>query len=61
MTVKATRKKREAFEAYEAKFQEQEAMPGIKPNPMDPQRILEDDEYLKSLKADKPNYIEIEL
>ena len=37
-------------------------MPGIEPNPMDPQRILEDDEYLDSLKALKPKkYIDIKL
>ena len=56
-----SRKKRDAFEAEEVKFQKLRAVPGIEPNPMDPQRILEDDEYLESLKAIKPkNYIDIQ-
>lgn len=57
-----SRKKRDTFESDEKKFQGLEGLPGIRPNPMDPEKILEDDEYLKSLKATRPkNYIQIDL
>jgi general secretion pathway protein D len=35
---------RQAFEEYEQRFQKAEDWPGIKPRPMDPVRVLEDDE-----------------
>ena len=43
-------KKRQAFEREEAKFQGLDSVPGIKPSPMDPEKILEDDEYIKQLR-----------
>lgn len=46
-----SQKKRNAFEEDEKKFQSLQAMPGIKPNPMKPERVLEDDEYLKKIRA----------
>jgi len=42
--MKVSRKNRRAFEEYEKKFQELEDWPGIEPEPMDPVRILEEDE-----------------
>lgn len=55
--------KRNKFRKDEAVFQGLQSIPGIKPNPLDPIHILEDDdEYLKSLKATEPKkYIEIDL
>lgn len=46
---KISRKKRRAYEEAEARFQGLESIPGIKPNPIPPETILEDDEYLQEL------------
>lgn len=46
-----SQKKRKAFEDSEKSFQSLQAMPGIKPNPMLPERILEDDDYLEKIRA----------
>lgn len=43
-------KNREAFEEMEKKFQEHEDWPGVKPKPMHPEKVLEDDEYLQEIK-----------
>ena len=40
-------KKRRAYEEAERKFQGLQSIPGIKPAPMDPLNILEDDEPIK--------------
>jgi type II secretory pathway component GspD/PulD (secretin) len=40
-------KKRRAYEEAETMFQGLQSIPGIKPDPMDPLRILEEDEPLK--------------
>ncbi|MEE9365320.1 MAG: secretin N-terminal domain-containing protein, partial [Dehalococcoidales bacterium] len=46
-----SRKKREAFEEDEVKFQKLEGViPGVTPPPLDPIKILEDDEYIRELK-----------
>ncbi len=45
-----SQKKRQAFEADEARFQGLQALPGFKPNPMYPEKVLEDDEYIEELK-----------
>jgi len=45
-----SRKKRQTFEREEAKFQRLQSLPGVKPNPMDPEKILEEDEYIEELK-----------
>lgn len=45
-----SQKKRKAFEEDEARFQGSEALPGFKPNPMYPEKVLEDDEYIQELK-----------
>ena len=46
-----SRKKREAFEEDEVKFQKLEGViPGVTPPPLDPIKILEDDEYILELK-----------
>jgi type II secretory pathway component GspD/PulD (secretin) len=45
-----SQKKRQAFEEDEANFQKMQALPGPKPNPMIPEKILEDDEYIQKLK-----------
>jgi len=46
-----SRKKRDAFEEDEVKFQRLEGViPGVTPPPLDPIRILEDDEYIRELK-----------
>ncbi len=37
-------KNREAFEAMEKSFQEHQDWPGIKPKPMDPEKVLEEDD-----------------
>jgi len=47
---KISQKKRQAFEADEARFQGLQALPGVKPNPMYPEKVLEDDEYIEELK-----------
>jgi type II secretory pathway component GspD/PulD (secretin) len=44
-------KNREAFEDMERKFQEHQDWPGIKPKPMDPEKVLEDDEYLQGIQS----------
>ena len=44
-------KKRQSFEEAEAKFQELRGTPGVEQTPLDPVKILEDDEYIKELKA----------
>jgi type II secretory pathway component GspD/PulD (secretin) len=59
-----SQKKRQAFEEFEAKFQGLQAVPGLKPNPIQPERVLEDDEYIEELKrkldqADKPVTVEL--
>jgi len=45
-----SQKKRKSFEEEEARFQGLEALPGFKPNPIHPEKILEDDEYIQELK-----------
>jgi type II secretory pathway component GspD/PulD (secretin) len=45
-----SRKKRDAFEVDESRFQGLEALPGPKPTPMIPSKILEDDEYIQRLR-----------
>lgn len=45
-----SRKKRQAFEEDEARFQGLDSVPGLKPNPLYPEKILEDDEYIQRLK-----------
>lgn len=51
---KVSRKKREAFERDEAQFQNlQGVIPGRPPKPLEPERILEDDDYIKELNAKK--------
>jgi type II secretory pathway component GspD/PulD (secretin) len=47
---KISQKKRNAFESDEARFQGLQALPGFKPNPMYPEKVLEDDEYIEELK-----------
>ena len=44
-------KKRMAFEDAEKQFQGLRAVPGIKPNPIPPVRILEDDDYLTEIRT----------
>lgn len=62
---RVSRKKREAFERDEAKFQGLEGvLPGVKPKPLAPERILEDDEYIEQLKArreEEPVSVEVKL
>jgi type II secretory pathway component GspD/PulD (secretin) len=43
-------KYRESFEDMEQKFQKMQSWPGIKSKPMDPEKILEDDEYIQRLR-----------
>jgi len=45
-----SQKKRDAFERDETNFQGLEAVPGIKPGKIQPEKILEDDEYIKELR-----------
>jgi general secretion pathway protein D len=45
-----SRKKREAFEKDETMFQGLDSIPGIKPGKIQPEKILEDDEYIQELK-----------
>ncbi|MEN6308768.1 MAG: secretin N-terminal domain-containing protein [Anaerohalosphaeraceae bacterium] len=47
---KISQKKRKAFEEDEARFQGLDALPGFKPNPILPEKVLEDDEYIQELK-----------
>jgi type II secretory pathway component GspD/PulD (secretin) len=49
-----SQKKRQDFEREEAKFQRLQALPGVKPTPMDPEKILEDDEYIHKVKEQQP-------
>jgi len=54
-----SQKKRRAFEEDESRFQGLDALPGFKPNPMYPGKVLEDDEYIEHLKqkqADSPSH-----
>ncbi len=44
-------KKRRSFEEAETKFQELRGTPGIEQTPLDPVKILEDDEYIDQLRA----------
>ncbi len=50
-----SRKKRKAFEEDESRFQGLDALPGFKPNPMYPGKVLEDDEYIEDLKQKQAN------
>jgi general secretion pathway protein D len=43
-------KKRQKFEQDESHFQGLDSIPGIKPTPIHPKKILEDDEYIQKLK-----------
>jgi type II secretory pathway component GspD/PulD (secretin) len=43
-------KYRESFEDMEQKFQKMQSWPGIKSKPMDPEKVLEDDEYIQRLR-----------
>lgn len=45
-----SRKKRDAFERDENMFQGLDSIPGIKPGKIQPEKILEDDEYIQSLR-----------
>lgn len=59
-----SQKKRQAFEEFEAKFQGLQALPGVKPNPIQPEKVLEDDEYIEALRRkleayDKPVTVEV--
>jgi len=45
-----SRKRRQRFEEDEARFQGLDSVPGLKPNPVQPKTILEDDEYIEELK-----------
>jgi type II secretory pathway component GspD/PulD (secretin) len=45
-----SQKKRQAFENDESRFQGLDSIPGIKPNPVHPKKVLEDDEYIQRLK-----------
>ena len=58
-----SRKKRQAYEEFEAKFQGLESIPGIKPNPIPPETILEDDEYLQELidRANEADKVEMNI
>ncbi len=47
---KISRKKRDAFERDEKMFEGLESIPGIKPGKIDPEKILEDDEYIQGLR-----------
>ena len=42
---RVSEKNRAAFEAMEKKFQEHQDWPGVDPKPMDPVKVLEDDEF----------------
>jgi hypothetical protein len=44
-------KKRHSFEEDEIKFQELRGTPGVEQTPLDPVKILEDDEYIRQLRA----------
>jgi type II secretory pathway component GspD/PulD (secretin) len=49
-----SQKKRQKFETDEERFQKLEGvLPGIAPKPLDPDKVLEDDEYIKDIKAKK--------
>jgi general secretion pathway protein D len=48
-----SQKKRRDFETDEARFQGVDSVPGFKPNPVQPERILEDDEYIQRLKEQR--------
>ena len=60
-----SQKKRKGFEDFESQFQDLQALPGFKPNPIQPEKVLEDDEYFiealrKKLDAsDKPVTVEV--
>ncbi len=46
-----SRKKRDKFEEDETNFQKLEGiLPGVRPKPLQPEKILEDDEYIQELK-----------
>lgn len=45
-----SQKKRDAFERDESRFQGLDSIPGIKPGKIQPEKILEDDEYMKNLR-----------
>ncbi|NLH17667.1 MAG: hypothetical protein GX455_13910 [Phycisphaerae bacterium] len=47
---RVSRKKRDAFEQDEKNFQGLDSIPGIKPGKIQPEKILEDDEYLQTLR-----------
>ncbi len=47
---KISLRRRGVFESAEKKFQEVDGVPGIKPNPISPEKMLEDDEYLEKIK-----------
>ncbi len=60
---KISQKKRRAFETDEAKFQGLDSIPGIRPNPIHPEKILEDDEYIQKLKEQQEagNTVEVQI
>ena len=45
-----SRKKRDAFERGREDFQGLDSIPGIKPGKIEPEKILEDDEYIQGLR-----------
>jgi general secretion pathway protein D len=47
---RVSQKKRNSYESDEARFQGLDSLPGIKPNPIHPKKILEDDEYIQRLR-----------